>query len=240
MLGVWRRDTVIYFPEAIEKGCFLFCKKIFECGHYFIDAFMHLTISSLLLPPMSASKFFSHLKMKLACFECSFGRSLAPHADSECSWLPRGLILPITHAEKCILLKAVLATGAVFLGEGAIQAILSKGIKVVGPHITWGGQESLSGCISPSQGARQDQGQPGQPQAWSSPWCSWRSFRGLLQPRQWVSRRQWSTCAWARRLANPSGFTFASHLLFGGNSAVRRFMESEETNSYEDNESPDY
>lgn len=189
--------------------------------------------------PISASKFFSHLKMKLACLECSFGRSLAPHADSECSWLPRGPVLPITHAEKCVLLKAVLATGGCVSGRGCYSSHPKQGHQS-GPHITWGGQESLPGCIGPSQGAWQDQGQPGQPQAWPSPWCCWRSSRGLLQPRQWVSRRQWSTCAWARMLANPSGFTFASHLLFGGNTAVRRFMESEETNSYEDNEPPDY
>jgi len=63
---------------------------------------------------------------------------------------------------------------------------------------------------------------------------------GFGHPRRWVSRRQRSTCARAGRLTNPSRFTFTSRLLFGANTVVRRFTKSEEMNSHEGNESPDY
>lgn len=56
--------------------------------------------------------------MESACFECSFGRSLAPDADSDCSSLPGDLILPISHDEKHILLQAVLLTGGCVSGTG--------------------------------------------------------------------------------------------------------------------------
>lgn len=203
---------------------------------------MHLTISGTLLPSCLCQwGFFSHLKMKLACFECSFGRSLAPDADSEWSCLPRGPILPITHAEKRVLLQAVLATGggAAFLGGVVRQASISQGVEVV----LVPPEEDKSHCqggLVPSRERGRTRGIQGSPQCQASPQCCWRNPRGLLYLRWWVSRRQWSACAWAGRLTKPSGFTFTSRLLFQGNIAVRRFTESEKTNSHEDNESPDY
>ena len=120
--------------------------------------------------PISASEFFSCLKMKLDCFERSFGSSLAPDADSESSWLARVLILPITCAENVSFYKLSWQLGAVFLGGDAIQARS-------GPYITWGGHKSLLGCLGPSLGAGQDRGQPGQPQAQACPQYCWRSSR---------------------------------------------------------------
>lgn len=100
--------------------------------------------------PVSASEIFSHLETQLACFECSFGRSSAPDADSGCSWLPRGRVLPIIHAEKHVLLQAALAAGGCVLGAGCYS---SMGAEVVPLPPEKGGNP----CQAP---ARQDRGQP--------------------------------------------------------------------------------
>lgn len=71
--------------------------------------------------------------MESACFECSFGRSLAPDADSNCSSLPGDLILPISHDEKHILLQAVLLTGGCVSGTGGmlLKPSFSEDVEVV-------------------------------------------------------------------------------------------------------------
>lgn len=89
-------------------------------------------ISGMLSPSSLCQQDFSHLKMESACFECSFGRSLAPDADSDCSSLPGDLILPISHDEKHILLQAVLLSGGSVSGMGGmlLKPSFSKDVEV--------------------------------------------------------------------------------------------------------------
>lgn len=166
--------------------------------------------------PVSASElcFYPHIKMKPACFEGSFGRSLAPDADSERSWLPRGLILPVTHV--CPSTNCLGNWGLVFLGGGGIPANISKGVGMILP--------SPEENRNHFQVAQWEWRQPEQTQAWASPWCCWRSPRGLLHPRR------------ARRLRDP--LRSHSHCACCFELILQR-GDSWRANPCKDNESPD-
>lgn len=164
-------------------------------------------ISGMLSPSSLCQQDFSHLKMESACFECSFGRSLAPDADSDCSSLPGDLILPISHDEKHILLQAVLLTGGCASGTGGgcySSQASAKMWKWALDHL-W----RRTGIT-----ARGHQPQPGQGLGiskvlLSSPGLAPSEVGGCP-----VSQRQQGTCGGARRLTNPSGFTFVTCLLY--------------------------
>lgn len=154
--------------------------------------------------PVSASElcFYPHIKMKPACFECSFGRSLAPDADSERSWLPRGLILPVTHA--CPSTNCLGNWGLFFWERYSSK---HKQGCWNDPSIAWGEQESLPGSTVRVEAAR------------AAPGLSI-SLVLLEEPPGFAVSQA------GQETQGSSAFTFTLCLLFWTNTAERRFVEN--------------
>lgn len=156
--------------------------------------------------------FFLTSKQSLLVLDALFGRSLAPEADSECSWLPRGLILPVTHA--CPSTNCLGNWGLCFW-KGVVFQLAQPGA------LKW----SFYDDRNHFQVAEWKWRQPEQPQDWASPWCCWRSLWGLLHPR----------CA--RRLRDPLDSRSRCACCL---ELILQRGDSWRVNPCKDNESPDY
>lgn len=190
-----------------ERLLLFFCKTVFECEHYFIDAFRHLTISGILLPSCLCQwvVFFSPPQNEACLFWMLSWQELG-------SWSWQWMFLtpqrPNFASYSCMsFYKLSWQLRTVFLGGGGAPASISKGVEMI--------------LLLPEdnrnhfQLAQWDWREPEQPQAWASPWCCLEKPPGFAASQVGQETR------------GPSGFPFTSScLLFWADTAERRFMES--------------